>query len=61
MGEPESKADAVLQMDTKHFFELFSGKLKPASAFMMGKLKISGNMQKAMKLEKLMGTLKAKL
>lgn len=39
----------------------FLGKLKPATAFMMGKLKISGNLQKAMKLEKLMGSLKSKL
>jgi Putative sterol carrier protein len=38
-----------------------AGKLKPTGAFMTGKLKISGNMQKAMKLEKLMGMLKSKL
>jgi hypothetical protein len=38
-----------------------AGKLKPAGAFMTGKLKISGNLQKAMKLEKLMGMLKSKL
>jgi putative sterol carrier protein len=43
-------------------FVLFNtGKLKPAGAFMTGKLKISGNLQKAMKLEKLMGMLKSKL
>lgn len=43
-------------------FALFNaGKLKPAGAFMTGKLKISGNLQKAMKLEKLMGMLKSKL
>ena len=40
---------------------IFSGKLKPASAFLTGKLKISGNLNKAMKLEKLMGVLKSKL
>jgi len=38
-----------------------TGKLKPASAFMTGKLNISGSMQKAMKLEKLMTSLKSKL
>ncbi len=32
----------------------FSGKLKPASAFMSGKLKLQGDMAKAMKLDKLM-------
>ena len=38
-----------------------AGKLKPVGAFTTGKLKISGNLQKAMKLEKLMGMLKSKL
>lgn len=60
-GKPPSAADAILTMDSKDFFDMFSGKLKPAGAFMTGKLKISGNLQKAMKLEKLMGMLKSKL
>ena len=34
---------------------IFSGKLKPTTAFMTGKMKIQGDMGKAMKLEKLMG------
>ncbi|XP_058463441.1 hydroxysteroid dehydrogenase-like protein 2 isoform X2 [Malaya genurostris] len=60
-GKPPIDADATLTMDSKHFFDMFSGKLKPASAFMTGKLKIKGDLQKAMKLEKLMGGLKSKL
>ncbi|XP_058813525.1 hydroxysteroid dehydrogenase-like protein 2 isoform X2 [Topomyia yanbarensis] len=60
-GKPPVDADATLTMDSKHFFDMFSGKLKPASAFMTGKLKIKGDLQKAMKLEKLMGGLKSKL
>ncbi|OXU21798.1 hypothetical protein TSAR_012186 [Trichomalopsis sarcophagae] len=60
-GEPSQPADATLTMDSTNFFAMFSGKLKPATAFMMGKLKISGNIQKAMKLEKLMLNLKSKL
>ncbi|KAL0100412.1 hypothetical protein PUN28_019632 [Cardiocondyla obscurior] len=60
-GEPSQPADATLTMDSDNFFAMFSGKLKPASAFMTGKLNISGNMQKAMKLEKLMSSLKSKL
>jgi len=60
-GKPPSAADAVLTMDSKDFFDLFSGKLKPTGAYMSGKLKISGNLQKALKLEKLMGMLKSKL
>ncbi|XP_066249473.1 hydroxysteroid dehydrogenase-like protein 2 [Euwallacea similis] len=60
-GEPPSSPDATLTMDTKNFFSLFSGKMKPATAYMMGKLKVKGNLQQAMKLEKLMSSLKSKL
>ncbi|XP_059619665.1 hydroxysteroid dehydrogenase-like protein 2 [Phlebotomus argentipes] len=60
-GQPQVPADATLTMDTAHFYDMFSGKLKPANAFMSGKLKISGDLSKAMKLEKLMGSLKSKL
>lgn len=37
------------------------GKLKATAAFMTGKLKIKGDMGKAMKLEKLMGKTQSKL
>jgi len=48
-------------MNSKNFFDMFSGKLKAAPAYMTGKLKISGDFQKALKLEKLMKALKSKL
>lgn len=38
-----------------------AGKMKATAAFMTGKLKIRGDMGKAMKLEKLMGALQSKL
>jgi len=60
-GGPPVAADATLAMDSKNFFDMFSGRLKPASAFMTGKLKIKGDLKKAMALEKLMGSLKSKL
>lgn len=60
-GEPKVSPDATLTMTDKNFFDMFSGKIKPASAFMTGKLKISGDLKKAMALEKLMGHLKSKL
>ncbi|XP_046411777.1 hydroxysteroid dehydrogenase-like protein 2 [Neodiprion virginianus] len=60
-GEPGQPADATLTMDSKNFFAMFGGKLKPATAFMTGKLKITGSLQKAMKLETLMNRLKSKL
>ncbi|KAJ8946173.1 hypothetical protein NQ318_004426 [Aromia moschata] len=60
-GSPSSPPDATLTMDSKNFFNMFSGKLKPATAYMMGKLKIQGNLQKALKLEQLMTSLRSKL
>ncbi|XP_030023793.1 hydroxysteroid dehydrogenase-like protein 2 isoform X2 [Manduca sexta] len=59
-GEPKNPPDATLTMDGTNFAEMFAGKLKPTTAFMMGKLKISGDLQKAMKLEKMMKSLKNK-
>ena len=59
-GKPSSEADATLSMTADNFNKMFSGQLKPANAFMSGKLKISGNMGKAMKLEKLMGALQSR-
>lgn len=60
-GEPSAPADATLTMDSKNFFNMFSGKLKPSTAYMTGKLKIKGNLQQALKLEKLMSSLRTKL
>lgn len=60
-GKPEATPDCTLTMDSKNFFDMFSGKLKPSAAFMTGKLKIAGNLQTAMKLEKLMSSLKSKM
>ncbi|ALC45964.1 CG5590 [Drosophila busckii] len=60
-GAPPAAADATLTMKSDHFFDMFSGKLKAAPAYMSGKLKISGDFQKALKLEKLMKALKSKL
>lgn len=61
-GEPESKADVVMKMDSADFSKMFAGKMKPTLAFMSGKLKIKGDMTLAIKLEKLMTRMnKAKL
>lgn len=60
-GDGGVKPEATLTMESNHFFDMFSGKLKTTSAFMSGKLRITGDLQKAMKLEKLMGSLKSKL
>ncbi|XP_017052685.1 hydroxysteroid dehydrogenase-like protein 2 [Drosophila ficusphila] len=60
-GTPPASPDATLSMNSNNFFDMFSGKLKAAPAYMTGKLKISGDFQKALKLEKLMKALKSKL
>ncbi|XP_013396626.1 hydroxysteroid dehydrogenase-like protein 2 [Lingula anatina] len=60
-GEPEA-ADVTMTMDSGDFVKMFEGSMKPTAAFMTGKLKLSGNMALAMKLEKLMGQMpKSKL
>ena len=59
-GKPDFTPDATLTMDSKDFFSMMSGQLKPANAFLGGKLKINGDMRKALKMEKLLGALKTK-
>lgn len=60
-GEPSDEADVVMSMTSEDFIKMFSGKLKPTIAFMSGKLKIKGNMALAIKLEKLMNQMQARL
>jgi len=59
-GEASTPADSTFVMKDEHFQQMFAGKLKPASAFMSGKMKIQGDMGKAMKLEKLMGKMQTR-
>ncbi|XP_043221863.1 hydroxysteroid dehydrogenase-like protein 2 [Amphibalanus amphitrite] len=58
---PATSPDSTFKMSSDDFLKMFSGKLAPAAAFMTGKMKLSGDMGKAMKLEKMMGKLKSKL
>ncbi|KAG5667602.1 hypothetical protein PVAND_015578 [Polypedilum vanderplanki] len=57
-GTTEVSPDATLVLDSKDFVQMINGQLKPANAFLSGKLKIHGNMHKAMKVEKIMNSLK---
>merc|ERR1719151_57149 len=59
-GASPVPADANFKMSSVNFGKMFAGKLKPTAAFMTGKLKIEGNMGKAMKLEKLMGKMQTR-
>lgn len=53
-GEPSAATDVTFTMQDSDFHKLFEGKLNPTSAFMSGKLKMEGNLGKAMALEKVM-------
>mmetsp|Transcript_5480 Transcript_5480/g.15461 ORF Transcript_5480/g.15461 Transcript_5480/m.15461 type:complete len:418 (+) Transcript_5480:74-1327(+) len=53
LGDAKSKADCVIKMTDKNCMDIMSGKVNAQSAFMQGKLKISGNMALAMKLSKI--------
>ena len=60
-SEANANAEVSLTMKEEDFVSMFSGKLNPTSAFMGGKLKISGNMMLALKLEKIMKLQRSKL
>ena len=60
-GSPPAEANCTMTLDSADFVKMFEGKLKPTAAFMSGKLKIQGDLGKAMKLEKLMGQMQSKL
>lgn len=49
-GRVES-ADVYFELDASNFGKLFNGELSATKAFMSGQLKITGDMNKALKLE----------
>jgi NAD(P)-dependent dehydrogenase (short-subunit alcohol dehydrogenase family) len=54
-GDPTTgAADVTFTLKDGDFIDMFAGKLKPTNAFMTGKLKLAGDMGKAMALEKMM-------
>jgi len=59
-GVAHCTPDVTMSLKDTDFTKMFSGKLKPTTAFMTGKLKLTGDMGKAMKLEKLMGKMQTK-
>ncbi|KAK9794037.1 hypothetical protein WJX73_008916 [Symbiochloris irregularis] len=50
-GAPKDKPDLTLTITDENFLKLTSGKLGPQQAFLMRKLKISGSMALALKLQ----------
>ena len=53
-GEAPTKADVTISMNEEVFLKIFNRELAPASAFMTGKVKVSGDLAKALTLEKVM-------
>ncbi|KAB7498495.1 putative NAD-dependent oxidoreductase [Armadillidium nasatum] len=60
-GRAPTKPDVTFSMTSENLIKMLQGSLKPSNAYMSGKLKVVGNMSKAMKLENLIGVLKSKL
>lgn len=58
---PVENPDITMIAQDEDFVKIAKGEIKASNAFMVGKLKIKGNIQVAMKLEKLFSQLKAKL
>nr|XP_014289808.2 hydroxysteroid dehydrogenase-like protein 2 [Halyomorpha halys] len=56
-GKSEGCPDTIFSIDAENFNRLIQGNLKAPAAYMTGRMKISGSMQKAVKLEKLFVTL----
>jgi len=55
VGQREGKADCEITLAEDILLKLQTNKLKADQAFMQGKLKLKGNMSKAMKLKDLIG------
>lgn len=51
------KPDVTISMDVADFLKMVHGELQPVVAFMQGKLKLQGDMNKAMKLQELFASL----
>ena len=55
ISNEDADADCVVAMSLDDFKEMAAGELDPTTAFMMGKLKVTGDMGVAMKLAAVLG------
>ena len=54
VGNPDIKADVTVTVNKEVFLKIFNREVKPATAFMNGEMKLSGDLSKAMALESMM-------
>lgn len=54
VSNDDEDADCTIKISRDNFLKLVDGDLEPTTAFMMGKIKISGSMGVAMKLQSLL-------
>ncbi|NXF96204.1 STML1 protein, partial [Eubucco bourcierii] len=57
-GVPEGSPDIVLEVAEQDLQDLFSGDLRPLTAYMSGRLQVKGDLQLALKLEELVKAMK---
>lgn len=55
VSNEDAEADCTISITMEDFQSMSAGELDPTSAFMMGKLKVDGDMSIAMKLQGLLG------
>ena len=55
VSNEDAEADCTIRMGLDDFVEMGNGELSPTMAFMMGKLKVEGDLGLAMKLQGLLG------
>ena len=53
VSNTDSDADCTMRVSLSNLQAMFDGKLQPATGFMLGKLKVSGDMGVAMRLQRL--------
>jgi putative sterol carrier protein len=55
VSNADEEADCTIRISLDNFVEMGDGELSPTMAFMMGKLKVDGELGLAMKLQGLLG------